>query len=94
MLIVQILTALSAIVKTMTPELIPSTFYLPPEAEPWETRRITEGVIILTIAQLKAVNTFKTPNIYTVLRRQGTASSKKNTYHVPRSKLIKRHNLC
>ena len=48
---IQILTASSAMVKTMTPEVIPGAFNFP-EAQPkgkWNGPGITEGVVVLTI---------------------------------------------
>ena len=66
---IQILTASSAMVKTMTPEVIPGAF-------PWAfhfPEGITEGVIFLTIARVKAVNIcFITPQTFlnTVLKLQ------------------------
>ena len=48
----QILTASGAVVKTTTPELILGAFYFPSAAPPG----IIEGVGVLTMARVEAVN--------------------------------------
>ena len=64
---IQILTASSAIVKTMTPEVIPgSVLFSRCEGEgKYNAPGITEVVIVLTIARVKAANIcfYNTPNI-------------------------------
>ena len=43
-------------VKITTPEVIPGTFYFPKAQPGWNGPGITERVVVLTIARVKAVN--------------------------------------